>query len=241
MSRIRFSIVILAVAGASAAGWAASHWYATRPDRIARRFNQLYWRSQLAQSRTLWLGILTQQMPTDLWAIQQILYEVRPDYVVETGTLEGGSALFHAMVLREINPQARIITIDIEPRVGHASQYPAFREMVEVWTASSTAPETIAMVSARVHNRRTLVLLDSSHAKEHVSRELHLYGPLVSAGSFMIVHDTNLYGEGAPVVEGPLAAVREFVTGNPQYQIDRSREAMMLTLSSSGYLKKVHD
>ncbi len=226
---------------ALATGWAAGAWYTSRPDRIARKFNELYWSAHLVQDHTWWLGVRTQQLPTDLWTIQQILYEVRPDYIVETGTLDGGSALFHAMVLREINPKARIITIDIEPHVEKASHYGAFREMVEVWRGSSANPETIARVTERVRGRRTLVLLDSNHTTEHVSRELRLYGPLVSVGSYMIVHDTNFYGEGRPVVEGPLAAVRAFVTGNQQFEIDRSREKMMLTLSGSGYLRKLRE
>ncbi len=233
--------IALAAALALAAGWAAGAWYTGRPGRLARRFNELYWRADLAQHHTSWLGVRTQQMPTDLWTIQQILYEVSPDYIVETGTLNGGSALFHAMVLRETNPKARIISIDIEPHVEKASHYGAFRDMVEVWTGSSTSPETIARVTEKVRGRRTLVLLDSNHTTEHVSRELHLYAPLVSVGSYMIVHDTNLYGEGRPVVEGPLAAVSAFITGNQQFEIDRSREKMMLTLSSSGYLKKVRE
>lgn len=72
-------------------------------------------------------------------------------------------------------------------------------------------------------------------------RELLLYAPLVSVGSYMIVHDTHFPREGRPVMGGPLTAVRDFVTGNPQFQIDRHREMMMLTLSSFGYLKKVRE
>ena len=238
---LRVVSTLLLLAASAAGGWTASAWYAGQPSRVARRFSEMYWERHIPHNLTFWLGIQTQQAPTDLWTIQQILYDVKPEFVIETGTLNGGSALFHAMVLREINPHARILTIDIEPHVDQASHHAVFSEMVEVSTASSTSPETLAAVSKRVRGHRTLVLLDSNHTKEHVSRELHLYGPLVSVGSYMIVHDTNLYGEGKPVVEGPLAAVRDFVTGNPQFQIDRHREMMMLTLSSSGYLKKVRE
>lgn len=222
-------------------GWFLGSAYASAPDRTVRKFHELYWASQVPQSRTFWLGVQTQQTPTDMWAIQQILYDVRPEYLIETGTLRGGSALFHATVLRELDPHSRIITIDIEPQVAQASRFSAFREMVEVWTASSISPETLARLNDRVRGHRTVVLLDSNHSQEHVSQELRLYAPLVSPGSYMIVHDTNFRGDGPPPVQGPLAAVRRFVAANPQFQIDQSREAMMLTLSSSGYLKRVRE
>ncbi len=241
----RFAVVVV-TAAAVALGWYAvrsfqpSVAHRETPERIARKFNELYYRVDVGH-RTYWLGVQTLQTPTDMWAIQQILYEVRPDYIVETGTWHGGSALFHAMVLQQVNPEGRIITIDIHPQVEQANQNPLFRQTVEVWTGSSTSPQTLARLVPRVRGRRTLVLLDSNHAREHVAEELRLYGPLVSAGSYMIVHDTNLYGEGVPPETGPQEAVREFLATHPEFQVDDSREAMMLTFSSGGYLKKVRE
>ncbi len=250
MRSLRILGILLLVGASLAAGFMVGARSPYRPlppppapnepaTRIARKFNELYWQADLPQHKTFWLGIRTQQIPTDLWSIQQILYEVRPDYIVETGTLSGGSALFHAMVLRQINPDGRIITIDINPQTQQASQHELFRSMVDVWTASSTSPQTLARVTQKVRGRRTLVILDSNHAREHVAEELRLYSPLVPLGSYIIVHDTNLYGDGPPPVEGPQAAVQEFLAAHPEFQLDRSREAMMLTLSGGGYLKRI--
>src|SRR5215510_12447576 len=95
-------------------------------------FNQLYVHAHIVRD-TYWFGIPTLQAPTDMWMLQEIITEVQPDFIVETGTYLGGSALFFATVLEQVNPQGKVITIDIEDfrrKDQDASRFPVFRERV---------------------------------------------------------------------------------------------------------------
>ncbi|MBI5883608.1 MAG: class I SAM-dependent methyltransferase [Elusimicrobia bacterium] len=205
-----------------------------------RNFNQVYYES-MVWADTHWLGVPSQQNPCDNWMMQQIIAEVKPDYIIETGTASGGTTLFYAVVLGLVNETGRIITVDIEPRVAEASKFPLFRKKVEVITSDSTAPELLKKLSDRVRGRKVLVTLDSWHKKEHVLKELRLYSKLVSKGSYLVVQDTNVNGN--PVRpnhgEGPNEALQEFLKETDAFVIDKSREKFLLTFYPSGYLKKV--
>src|SRR5579863_2103453 len=86
-------------------------------EDVTRAFQKVYYDSQVWHGKTKWLGIPAQQAPTDNWEMQELISEIRPDYIVETGTLYGGTTLFYADVLSQVNPQGKVITIDIAPNV----------------------------------------------------------------------------------------------------------------------------
>lgn len=207
---------------------------------IADLYHRVYYEGG-AWRHNRWLGIPTLQNPNDVWVTQEILSEVKPDFLVETGTLLGGSALLWAGILREVNPAARVITIDIEDMAKAARQRPLARERIDFLVGSSTAPEIVAEVKRRVQGRKTMVLLDSDHRKPHVLAELRAYADLVSPGSYLIVQDTNVNGH--PVLPafgpGPGEAVQEFLAADQRFEADRSRERMLFTMHPGGYLRRV--
>jgi cephalosporin hydroxylase len=177
------------------------------------------------------LGIWTVQMPSDAWVFMEIMFEVKPDLIVEAGTFHGGSSAMWAIVLQHINPDGRVVTIDIEDqRAKRAIELPIAKERVEFLLGSSTDPEIVAEVHRRAEGKRVLVLLDSLHSKEHVAAELEAYAPLVPVGSYVVVQDTLL---------GPSGAIDEFLKANDSFVADRARERYPDTSSVRGYLRRI--
>lgn len=218
--------------------------YETRPrneQEIIDRFHQMFYDSTETWRRTHWLGIHTMQNPNDVWVHQEAITEVKPDFIIEAGTLHGGSAALWAMVLQQVNPAGRVITIDIEDLSQEARNLPICRERVEFIIGSSTDPKIVADITKRVAGKKVMVILDSDHRKPHVLNELKAYSPLVNVGSYLIVQDTNVNGH--PVRSdfgpGPMEAVDEFLAGNSDFVSDRSREHLLFSMHPKGYLKRV--
>lgn len=109
-------------------------------QKVIERFHQIYYYSAILD-QTKWLGIHSSQNPCDNWVMQEIISEVKPDFIIETGTAYGGTTLFYATVLEKVNKNGKVITIDIEPQVGEASKFNIFKERVEVIKSDSVSPE----------------------------------------------------------------------------------------------------
>jgi cephalosporin hydroxylase len=207
--------------------------------KVIDRFHRLYYYAQLrggTWADTRWLGARIGKCPLDLFCYQELVFETRPELVIETGTFEGGSAFYFASLLDLIG-SGRVVTIDVQPRDGRPAH-----ERITYLTGSSTAPEIIEQVGALAADAsRVLVVLDSDHSRDHVIDELHAYSELVTTGSYMIVEDTNVNGH--PVVPefgpGPMEAVESFLAEDDRFVIDRSREKFLLTFNPSGYLRRV--
>ena len=181
--------------------------------------------------RNRFLGVTTLQNPSDAWIVMEIIYDVKPDLMIDAGTFHGGSAALWAVIIEEVNPDGRVITIDIEDqREPGAIELPISKRRVDFLLGSSTDPEIVAEVHRRAEGKRVLVLLDSLHSKEHVAAELEAYSPLVPVGSYVIVQDTGL---------GALQAIDEFLAANDSFSADRSRERYADTNSVRGYLRRV--
>ena len=210
--------------------------YALLGDRIVREFHRLYYNSgSRTWSNTYWLGTPAQKCPLDLWIYQELLHELQPAVIVETGTASGGSALFLASIC-DLLGQGSIVSVDIEARPGRPTH-----ERITYLTGSSTAPEIRARVEEFVGDRApVLVILDSNHERDHVLEELRIYAPLVTPGSFVIVEDTNVNGH--PVSPdfgpGPMEAVREFLRSSDDFSVDWRREKFFLTFNPGGYLQR---
>ena len=207
---------------------------------LVQRFVKFwYWNPKGIWSNTFH-GVRTIQNPLDVWVTQEIMYEVKPDFVVETGTLWGGSAALWAMFLEEINPEGRVITIDIEDFVTEAKELPIWKRKVDFLVGSSTDPAMVADVAKRVSGRTVLVILDSDHSEEHVLRELEVYSPLVSVGSYLIVQDTGvIYQSPEQEYPGGGRAIRRFLEANDTFEIDSDRERWVLTNNTIGFLRRV--
>lgn len=205
---------------------------------VINRFTMLYHR-RAVWSLPYWLGINVRQGAPDLLVTQEIITELKPDFIVETGTKYGGSALFYASILDHVNPSGRVITVDINPQVEQASKLPLFRKYVRVIKGDSVGPSTLDQIAAAVKGKRTMVLLDSDHHAPHVLNELKAYSGFVTKGSYLIVEDTILDRYPSGIRPGPMEALREFLKGNPEFMIDRSREKLLVTFYPDGWLKKI--
>jgi cephalosporin hydroxylase len=201
---------------------------------ITNMFHHIYYDSRVWE-RTHWLGFPLLKCPLDTWIYQEIIYETRPDVIIETGTFQGGSALFMAFICDMVG-NGEIVTIDI------AGQQRPAHPRITYLTGSSTSPEIVDRVAELIKNKeKRLVILDSDHSREHVLNELRIYGNFVSQSSYLIVEDTNINGH--PVRPdfgpGPMEAVEEFLRGNDLFVIDKAREKFFLTQNPNGYLRRV--
>ncbi|MDH3733625.1 MAG: cephalosporin hydroxylase family protein [Gemmatimonadota bacterium] len=199
--------------------------------------------------QNLWyLGIRIQKNPMDTWMMQQVIYDVQPDFIIETGTAYGGSALLWAHVLNGLGLEdSRVLTIDITDYNQQAAEQPLWQKHVQFFHGSSTDPEIVSQIGEMVAGKKVLVALDSNHAGEHVLDELRAYGPMVSPGSYIVAEDTNL--DALPLREelahldggyGPMWAVLQFLDeeDGQQFEQDLTRENFVLTFNPGGWLKR---
>jgi cephalosporin hydroxylase len=204
-------------------------------------YHQMFYNSPNTWRLNEWLGILTEQNPNDVWITQEIIVETRPDFIIETGTLCGGSAALWSTILEQVNPEGRVITIDILDQSQRARKLPIVQKHVDFLHGSSTAADIVDDVKNRVRGKKVLVILDSDHSKQHVLDELAVYAPLVTVGSYLIVQDTSVNGH--PVERkfgpGPMEALAEFLPANRDFEPDKGRERLMFTMHPGGYLKRI--
>jgi cephalosporin hydroxylase len=216
--------------------------FPTTNQQVIDRFHTLFYHDDRTVTENKWLGVVCSQNPNDAWIHQEIISEVKPDYIIETGTHKGGSAVLWASILQCVNPEGKIISIDIKDwGVDAAKAYPFVQKLVEFVVASSTDEKSAAAIAEKVKGKKVLVILDSDHHKFHVLGELKAFAPLVSVGSYIIVQDTNFSGHPVekPLKEGPWEAVDEFLAANPNFEADRSRERFLFSFHPRGYLKRV--
>jgi cephalosporin hydroxylase len=213
--------------------------YALVDNCVVWAFHRLYYQSgSRTWSNTFWLGTQAQKCPLDLWIYQEILHELRPALIVETGTASGGSALFLASVC-DLLDHGSIVTIDIVDRPERPTH-----ERITYLRGSSVSAEIRARVEELARDSApVMVILDSNHERDHVLQELRIYSPLVTPGSYLIVEDTNVNGH--PVSPdfgpGPMEAVDEFLRDSDEFTADRTREKLYLTFNPGGYLQKRSD
>ena len=183
-----------------------------------------------------WLGYGMQQWPQDLVAYQEIIYQVKPHLIIETGTGGGGCPLFWASILDLMKVgDYKIVTIDYQgPQHPDAERHPH----IICIRGYSTAPEVIEKVKSFWGGQTTMVFLDSDHTTQNVSNEMEAYGPLVSVGSYMVVEDT-IYGATTVHPTGPAQAVAEWLRTHPNWVIDGHPERWMCTQHPFGWLRRV--
>ncbi|GAB6125464.1 CmcI family methyltransferase [Humidesulfovibrio idahonensis] len=204
--------------------------------RITKRFHQLYYGNEKRTwGDTKWMGVPVLKCPLDLWIYQEILFEVRPDVLIECGTASGGSTIYFANLF-DLLGNGKVVTIDINdyPRPKHAR--------INYLLGSSTAPEIFEKVKEFIKPGDTvMVVLDSDHSKQHVLNEMLLYSPLVSKNSYLTVEDSNQNGNPVSPYSGPgpMEAIEEFMATNREFKVDDYREKFYLSFNPKGYLKRI--
>jgi cephalosporin hydroxylase len=177
-----------------------------------------------------WLGRPVIQLPEDLVRVQELVYRVAPDVIVETGVAHGGSLVFYAGLCRLLG-RGRVIGVDVEIRPHNRAAIEAhpLSPLIELIEGDSAAPEVVADVLGRVQpGEKVLVILDSNHTKDHVLAELEAYAPLVAPGSYLVAMDGHIMERAvrlprsAPdwATNNPKAAAAEFVRTHPEFEID---------------------
>lgn len=203
-----------------------------------------------------WLGRPIIQYPQDIVAMQELIWSIQPDLIIETGIAHGGSLIFSASML-ELNAicggsqDAEVLGIDIDIRQHNREAieaHPMFKR-ISMIQGSSIAPEIIEQVKKKARGKqKILVCLDSNHTHDHVLAELEAYAPLTSVGSYCVVFDTVV--EDLPddmfddrpwgVGNNPKTAVWEYLKTHPEFEIDKSiQHKLLITVAPDGYLKRV--
>jgi cephalosporin hydroxylase len=176
-----------------------------------------------------WLGRPIIQLPEDMFRIQELIFTVKPDVLIETGIAHGGSLVFYASLFEAMG-HGRVIGVDVDlrPHNRAAIDAHAMRKRIEIVDGSSVAPEVVAEIRARVSPGETaMVVLDSRHSLDHVLAELRAYAPLVPVGSYLVAADGIMEEmAGAPrsggdwATDNPKAAAQLFVAENPRFAIE---------------------
>lgn len=207
-----------------------------------RRTGQIFLTDLVAKTgnfhNVTWLGSPVWQNILDLWTIQETIAELKPALLIETGTNRGGSALFYANLM-DLLGAGRILTIDIQRL--HELDHPR----IEFLHGSSTDDAIVDQVRSAVSAAEgpVMVILDGDHSRDHVARELELYAPFVTPGSFILSQDGAidqlwLFADTRP---GPLQANREFLQRHPEFEYDRERnERFIVTHHPVGWLRRRH-
>jgi len=200
-----------------------------------------------------WMGRPLIQLPQDMVAMQEIIWRVKPDLIIETGVAHGGSLIYYASLLELLGNDAQVIGIDIDIREHNRielERHPMFKR-IELIQGSSIDPDVAGEVARRAQGRKSvLVALDSNHTHDHVLHELQLYAPLVTRDSYLVVFDTLIedmpeeffvdrpWGKG----NNPKTAVQQFLTTTDRFVIDKEIDAkLLITVALDGYLRCVKD
>lgn len=195
---------------------------------VSRAWVRAGWDAKYVYSFT-WMGRPIIQLPDDLLRIQEVIYVIKPDVIIETGIAHGGSLIFYASLCKAMG-KGRVIGIDVEIRPGNRRAlegHPLFAYLTLI-EGSSIDPEIVETVRTLVRTEETvLVVLDSSHTKDHVAAELEAYGPMVSVGSYIVAADGIMSWLGSAPRTGPdwswnnpREAVRAFAATHPNFTLE---------------------
>lgn len=213
-----------------------------------------------------WMGRPAIQFPNDAWAMQEIIWEVKPDLIIEAGIAHGGSLVCYASMLAMLDvaetvesggvmdpykTKRKVLGLDIDIRAHNreAIEKHPMHPWIQMIQGSSIAPEVVSQVYEIAKNyKRILVSLDSNHTHDHVLAELQAYAPLVSKGSYCAVFDTIVedmpaklsaerpWGQG----NNPKTAVWEYLKLHPEFEIDKKiQNKLLITVAPDGYIKRI--
>lgn len=199
-----------------------------------------------------WLGRPIIAFPQDMIAMQEIIWDIKPDLIIETGVAHGGSIVYYASLLELIGGEGIVVGIDIDIRKHNRDliETHPMAKRIKLVEGSSTDTKVVEKIKEIAANKkRVLVCLDSNHTHEHVLAELNLYAPFVSKNSYCVVFDTAIedmpadfnwgertWGKG----NNPKTAVWEFLKKHDEFQINKDiHNKLLITVASDGYLKRI--
>lgn len=216
--------------------------------KAASEFNIVSNKEQYSYNFT-WMGRPIIQYPQDMVAMQELIWEIKPDLIIETGIAHGGSLIYYASIL-ELIGKGEVLGIDIDIREHNKKEiesHPMFKR-ISMIQGSAISEEVLIKVKEFSKDKKTImVCLDSNHTHEHVLRELELYSPFVSVGSYCVVFDTivedmpvKMYDRPWDVGNNPKTAVFEFLKKSSDFEIDKQLDnKLLISVAPDGYLKRV--
>lgn len=203
-----------------------------------------------------WMGRPIIQYPQDMFAMQELIWQIQPDLIIETGIAHGGSIVFYASML-ELNAacggpkNAEVVAVDIDIRAHNRAAIEAhpMARRISMIQGSSIDPVIISQVRAKaVGKQRVLISLDSNHTHAHVLAELEAYAPLTSVGSYCVVFDTVVEDMPADMFpdrpwgpgNNPKTAAREYLLTHPEFEVNKAIDhKLLISVAPDGYLKRV--
>ena len=204
------------------------------------------WQQKISYEPT-WLGIPIIQLPEDIVMMQELIWKVRPDVIVECGVAHGGALVLYASIL-ELLGKGQVIGVDVEIRKYNrlAIESHPLSHRIKLIEGDSVSDDTFAAVCARIRSGdKVLVALDSLHTRAHVAAELERYAPLVTQGSYLVVFDGVMAmlpdaPNGRPDwnEDNPLEAVRDFVAAHEEFEVDRSYNRLGVSHCPDGFLRR---
>jgi len=230
-------------------------------DEGLKKFSRT-WQHEVAKYNYVynfsWLGRPIIQLPQDVFIMQELIWSIQPDLIIETGIAHGGSLIFSASML-ELNAvcggsaDAQVLGIDIDIRAHNRAAIEAhpMSKRISMIQGSSIAPEIIQEVHRRAAGKqKIMVCLDSNHTHEHVLAELRAYAPLTSLGSYCVVFDTAIE-EGPPELfadrpwgkgNNPKTAIWEYLESTDRFEIDKAiSNKISITVAPDGYLRCIKE
>lgn len=214
---------------------------------LANLFTRSGWQQKLSYEPT-WLGIPIIQTPEDIVMMQELIWKVRPDVIVECGVAHGGALSLYASIL-EMTGKGHVIGVDVEIRKYNRlalQSHPMSRRYTLI-EGSSVEESTLQQVRDMIQpDDRVMVTLDSNHTAAHVARELGMYAPLVTPDSYLVVFDGVMQvltdapgGQPSWATDNPWQAVQEFLGENSEFQVDPYYNRLRVTHCPGGFLRRV--
>ena len=200
-----------------------------------------------------WLDRPIIKYPNDIIVLQEIIWEVKPDLIIETGIAHGGSIVFSASMLELIGGDGKVLGIDIDIREHNRERIENHRmyDRISMIEGDSTAEEIVQIARDYARNADTvMVFLDSNHTHDHVLQELNYYSEFVTIGSYLVLPDTFIehfprgyYDQKAwDVGNNPMTALREFISDNEEFEIDKRKSfKALISEAPSGYLQRIQE
>lgn len=215
-------------------------------ERAGLQWTRTAWENRL-DYEVSWLGIPIIQNPYDMIVMQELLFELKPDLIIETGIAHGGSLIYYASIL-ELLGKGKVVGIDIDIRQHNRKlieKHPLIKRVALI-EGSSVDPAIINQVKEMIDpGAKVLIILDSDHTKSHVLAELNAYRDIVSSDSYLVVFDTfmpylvGLKGETPHFKDdSAMDAVKEFIVKNKDFTIDKSKNKFWVSSCPDGFLRK---
>lgn len=207
-------------------------------------YHKVYEEARIWEKNT-WMGVPCYKLPMDAFVMQELIWKLKPDFIIETGTGNGGSAMFYASIL-ELMGHGQVITCDVILQEG-LSDHPLSKILDRITMISGSSTNSIVLKQIKKlvgDTTNNIVLLDSDHRCNHVLTEMGAYEAFVGKGYYMIVEDTHAGNPGHPVKwkydnEGAYEAVEAFLKMSDDFKIDWECEKHLMTFNPKGYLRRI--